>query len=522
MLKPIEQHLIYAEKHDICKEETMIELGFPLYRYHRFLTDDTEEIVMRQQLFENVFQNKMLFELLCYLHEQCTVMSELIKSHGSFDSNENEEILYSMKELLVFTETVDTISMRYDEIKDSVTSRRLQGFFSELYALSFQEQYRSVKGWLSEYATSLKNLQSITLGVNLDAQFNAKEVGIVAFHDKPFISASGIGRFLRAQKPIDEFSCIATLGIKESGLTEKKAIAINSEFYTAINNTIKRSAKNIKKILHDTVQKTITSLVGLREELKFIIDCTNYHQKQLEGKLPCCFPRLSNTTKIEMLYNPLLLGVCSAKDIVPNNFSPSANERIFLLTGPNSGGKTSFIKSLGLAWLSFQLGLPIPARKAEMKPIRRIVTHFVKQSNKQSEGRLANESARLRDSIENLTENSLFLLDETFSGTNSYDAVIFSEALIRYLARLPNCYTVYITHLLELNERLLRLKNEDRYRNIKLLSAGISRGKRSYEIVPYHENISLSGFAKDVLLENGLGFLFEETIEDRGYGNHVG
>ncbi len=521
MLKPIKQHLIFAQNLDICKEETMIALGFPLYRYHRYLTDQPEEILMRQQLFENVFSNKTIFELLCYLHEQCTVLSELIKSHGSFDSNENEEILYSIKELIVFTETVDTISIQYTKMKNNITSRRLEGFLSELYDLSFQEQYCTVKRWLSEYAGTLKNLQSITLGVNLDAQFNAKEVGIVAFHDSPFISESGVGRFLRAQKPTDPFACIATLGIKELGLTEKKALAINSEFYSAINNTIKRSAKNIKKILHDTVQKTIASLVGFREELKFIIDCTNYHQKQLADKLPCCFPHLSDKIKIEKLYNPLLLGVCSAREIVPNNFSPSDNERVFLLTGPNSGGKTSFIKSLGLAWLSFQLGLPITARGAEMKPIRRIVTHFVERGNKQSEGRLANESARLRNSIEDLTENSLFLLDETFSGTNSYDAVIFSEALIRYLAGLPNCYTVYITHLLELNDRLWRLRTEDRYRNIMLLAAGISKGKRSYEIVPYHENICLSGFAKDVLLENGLGFLFDETIEEREYGYHV-
>ncbi len=522
MLSVMEQRLICTQDHVICNEDTMIELGFPLYRYHRFLTDDPEEIVMRQRLFENVFSNEKLFELICYLQEQCSVLSELIKNHGSFDSNANEEILYSIKELLVFTETIDTVSLQYAEIKNSVSSERLQDFFSRLCALSLTEQFVTVKQWLTEYAHSLKNLQSITLGVNLDAQFNAKEVGIVAFHDRPFISASGIGRFLRAQKPDDPFSCIATLGIKEAGLTEKNAVAINGEFYCAINKTIKRQAKNIKKILHDTVQRTIASLVGFREELKFIIDCTNHHHKQSQSGLPFCFPRLSGITNIEMLYNPLLLGVCSAKDIVPNSFCPSRNDRVFLLTGPNSGGKTSFIKSLGLAFLSFQLGLPITAKRAEMKPIRRIVTHFVKRSNKQSEGRLANESARLRESIEMLTEHSLFLLDETFSGTNSYDAVIFSEALIRYLARLSSCYTVYITHLLELNDRLQRLKSENKYCNIKLLSAGISKGKRSYEIVPYHENVSLSGFAKDVLLENGLGFLFEETIEECGYGNHAG
>lgn len=509
MLHPIEVRLIQSDSSDICTQDTMLSLGCVFHHYYPYLTSDPNEILQRQRLFTDLLENEEILAILRYFREQLSALYDLATQVGNFENMENEEILYSIKELLIFTQTIDTLNERYSLLAKEPSSKRLEALFTEINHLSNDPQYTSIREWLSRYAKSLQSLESITLGVNLDAQLNAKEVGIISFNDKPFVTAKGIDGFLKSYKGEDGFSCICTLGIKELGLTERNAISINREFYLAINQSLKRSARNIKKLLNDTLQKTIRSFIALKDEITFLIECTDYCKKQLKGKLPLCFPEIGQEIEIHRLYNPQLLGVCSAKDIVPNSFCPHRNERVFILTGPNSGGKTNFIKSLGLTYLFFQLGLPVTAKQAKLKPLNRIVTHFVEKSYKQSEGRLANEAARLRENIYNITENTLFLLDETFSGTNSYDAGIFSEALVKYLCKLPNCYTIYITHILELNDRIQHLKNEGSYYSISLLAAGIQNGKRSYEIVPYNKELSLRGFAKDIILENGLGFLFE-------------
>jgi len=382
MLKPIEQHLICTDTTYICREETMKALDFPLFRYYSYLTVNTTEIIQRQRLFECILNSKEVLDILYCFREQIAILANLVKQTGNFDSGETEGLLYSIKELSIFTDTIDMISEKSCKLPKDLSCDRLQGLLSEICGIAADEQYIGIKKWLSLYASSLRNLHSITLGVNLDAQFNAKEVGIVSFNETPYMRTKGMDGLIRTQKASDNFSCLCTLGIKEAGLTERSALAINREFFTAMNQTIKRSARSIKKLLNDSLQKTLLSLIPLKEELNFLINCSNYFQNCIGKQLPLCFPKIGEQTVLNNLYNPLLLSVCSPSEIIPASFIPNNDQQIFILTGPNSGGKTSYIKSLGFAWLSFQLGLPVTAKQAQMKPMNRIITHFVEKERK--------------------------------------------------------------------------------------------------------------------------------------------
>ena len=136
-----------------------------------------------------------------------------------------------------------------------------------------------------------------------------------------------------------------------------------------------------------------------------------------------------------------------------------------------------------------------------------LLTHFVSAVQKESESRLVNETVRLREVLENLTTDTLFLLDETFSSTSAYDGLFLAEALLKYLLPI-GCHCLYVTHLHSLVIRIADMQATGETR-VQLLSAKTEDGKRTYRILPCSGEVVQSSLAEDIIRENGLGFLLD-------------
>lgn len=286
-------------------------------------------------------------------------------------------------------------------------------------------------------------------------------------------------------------------------------MVINRELYAAVNTAVKGVVRKIHKNISDEIRAAAASLVELCDDIVFLNKCVNYIKSAQAAGLPVTFPRASAQCSVRSLYNPLLLDVMSKKSIVPSDAHFDKDQRVCILTGPNSGGKTVYICAVGIAQIMFQSGLPVFADTAQMKIYNTVTVHFVEAVSKKVEGRLAGEVSRLRDSLLKLHGKALFLLDETFSGTNAYDALYLAEVLVKHLASVE-CDAIYITHIHELSARIMQGKQSGDYEGIQLLSAKIDDGKREYQIIPYKEEKISSSFAREIIIENGLGFLLKQ------------
>ncbi len=122
--------------------------------------------------------------------------------------------------------------------------------------------------------------------------------------------------------------------------------------------------------------------------------------------------------------------------------------RIAVLTGPNSGGKTTYLRAVGLAQVMAQAGLMIPAARARISPVERVLTHFPALENRQ-QGRLAEEAERLRLLFQQAIPRSLVLLNETFASTSSGEATYLAQDMLCGL-RAFGLRAIYATHLTEL------------------------------------------------------------------------
>jgi len=197
------------------------------------------------------------------------------------------------------------------------------------------------------------------------------------------------------------------------------------------------------------ILRQVTSNIGqfsksLEQNFELLGDIDAIHAKAgLSIYLNAEVPALSKTDKINLhnTYNPLLLlkalhnKKLSRKDVVPLNLELTADECALIITGPNAGGKSVAMKTLGLCVLMLQSGYAIPADPDSELPVFNGL--FVDLGDDQSiENDLSTFSSRLtwmRDTLEKFQPGSLVLIDEAASGTDPEEGSALYQTFIEHL-----------------------------------------------------------------------------------------
>lgn len=128
----------------------------------------------------------------------------------------------------------------------------------------------------------------------------------------------------------------------------------------------------------------------------------------------------------------------------------AALPRIWVLTGPNRGGKTTYLRAVGVVQVLGQCGLPVPARAARLAACDRLLTHFpAPEQGVAGQGRLDEEAARMGEIFSRAGPASLVLLNEVLGGTSAPEGAALGLDILRGLRAL-GCRVVFATHLHEL------------------------------------------------------------------------
>lgn len=136
--------------------------------------------------------------------------------------------------------------------------------------------------------------------------------------------------------------------------------------------------------------------------------------------------------------------------VVRNDFRLSGPERIFVITGPNQGGKTTLARTIGQCAYLAALGCPVPAGHAELTLPDQIYTHFERQESLSTlHGKLDDELVRIHDILSRASEASIVIMNESFSSTTVDDALLISTEVLERVIKL-GCVAVYVTFLDEL------------------------------------------------------------------------
>jgi len=137
----------------------------------------------------------------------------------------------------------------------------------------------------------------------------------------------------------------------------------------------------------------------------------------------------------------------------PNDLALDDGRRMLVITGPNMGGKSTYMRQNALIVLLAHIGSYVPASRAVIGPIDRIFTRIGAGDDlSRGQSTFMVEMSETANILHNATEHSLVLMDEVGRGTSTYDGLSLARAAAVHLARNSRAYTLFATHYFELTE----------------------------------------------------------------------
>ncbi len=420
-------------------------------RAKRYISADSETLLYRQALFSEILKISGLSDFLKTLSEKLTVYEPLMKYAQATDT---EDKLRSVLYPTVYIELVKYIYDFLSSIKWNITSESIK----HLYELARNDiesvEYKRLEHYYEKNNEKLRSVNSVTIGVNLNALYQPTEAGIISLNKEKFKSGDLLDRIIKLDFEKDEYHCIAPITVIDKKLGFQESQQVNYAFLKAMGKVLDSGLHHCSNRALNYIKVRLAKYFELFDSLKFVVEAIKRIEVFKEKNIPLCFPKISTDRSFNVvsLYDNTLCQAKDKKDIVPNTIILENNACCYILTGPNSGGKTVFINSLAAAQYYFQLGMPIPAKEATLSICDAIYKISVEeQANVNLVGRFEKECISLSEVLKNFTENSLALIDEAFTSTSSTEAVPIAANFISELCKIGG-KCVFITHHHELCE----------------------------------------------------------------------
>jgi DNA mismatch repair ATPase MutS len=235
--------------------------------------------------------------------------------------------------------------------------------------------------------------------------------------------------------------------------------------------------------LAQSTDHTLSFFKTLQNELAFYVGCLNLQETLIALKVPTCMPRpfapRDERRSAVGLYDVSL--ALTLGEIVVGNDLRADGTRLTLITGANRGGKSTFLRSLGLAQLMMQCGMFVGAERFEASAGERLFTHYKREEDASMQsGKLDEELRRMSAIVDAVVPDSLVLLNESFAATDEREGAEIARQVVAALVEAG--ITVYfVTHQYEFAQTVMSTSGED---VLMLVAERRDDGTRTFKIKP--------------------------------------
>ena len=220
----------------------------------------------------------------------------------------------------------------------------------------------------------------------------------------------------------------------------------------------------------------------LRTELAFYVGCLNLHESLEKLGVPTCFPEPAPAGEPLLSFSGLYdVGLALSMNGTPvGNDLQAVGTELLIVTGANTGGKSTFLRAIGLAQLMMRAGMFVGANAFSADLRDGLFTHYKREEDSTMEsGKLDEELNRMSEIVGHLRPGSMLLLNESFAATNEREGSEIARQITTALVE-RGVKLCYVTHLHE----FARLLYEKRPPNCKFLRAErLPDGTRTFRII---------------------------------------
>ena len=400
---------------------------------------DPSDMTYRQEILKDLLADPELCSGIREITDSIKVLQYYGTGAKRMHDRDNSlaSLLEELRVLKVYVNTVESLFGTLN--KSNISSEGLIAVRDSLKEIAESGEFKSVKPDIIKVQEDLSAAKGAVVGVTLTADMDIENVTAIEFVDyKPrsnyTIMDVAVGSKIR--NPFNDYK-------------------YQDPLLTAMTPFMKKHLGlhfgEVKRLINKHSKYDSRLLTNLYNGLVFYLSAADLCRKLASRNYVTSFPEIvpGKVLEIRNLYN-IRLAIAQQNEIVKNDFSFADNEKIYILTGPNRGGKTILEQALGLISVMASSGMFVTADSCGGMPFSKILTHFPIDENLTiNYGRLGEEAVRIKEMVKSADSNTLLLFNETFSTTSSADALYLSKDLLHILKEKGSC-VIFNTHIHEL------------------------------------------------------------------------
>ncbi len=419
---------------------------------------DPDTIRYRQNILKDCLKNSSVVRNIYSILIEC-VENKKKNWLGIFTRYPSGILSSSMEMMKLFVILLKKLKHIADESADKFESEGFTIFFAMLRKELDDDYFASIQNHLSEL--------EFRDGVLISAELGKGNEGTAYLLRKAQGKKQSWIKRIFAHKPPMYTFCLHPRDQQGArALSELKDRGIN-----AVASALAQSADHIDSFFQ-----------MLRIELAFYIGCLNLYEQLSRMGAPITYPVPAAFGERRHSFHGLY-DVCLAltmKQKIVGNDMNADNKDLVMITGANQGGKSVFLRSIGLSQLMMQCGMFVSAEFFSANVCRSIFTHYKREEDAgMKSGKLDEELARMSDIVDNITSDSMLLFNESFAATNEREGSEIARQIVSALLE-KRMKIFFVTHLYEFTHCFYDNKMENA---IFLRAERQSDGSRTFRLI---------------------------------------
>ncbi len=456
-----------------------------------------EEIVFRQEIARDCIKNEDLIKGLYEISRDMILKWNELGRGGRDkmqNSNPVSKLITDIRVLHLFCDRLAMVRELLREYEDRISSPGLIAFRDDLFRSFPREKEEHIRKILSDISFFTDGADEDDGGK--DRIFVPKIVMECGLEDGLKFSS------IKIEEVTSESEKYLKRGSTRYKLREMMNARIPDSFSTEndirINEQSHILEAGVVSYLTEELKKETEEFLNFFDRLKFqsaFYLGAVWLKAQMERVCnEWCFPKVCDRRDLEFdELRELAMGLERHINIIGNSCSLKQKD-LMIVTGANQGGKSTFLRSIGIAQVMLQCGLMVMARSYLGGIFPRIFVHFTRREDSEmNSGRLDEELKRMNGIVEHIGDGSLLLLNESFATTTEKDGSVIAYDIVKALGE-AGVRILMVTHLLSFAKRVHEETKSDEDSGVVFLSAERKEdGSRTFRMIKHEPELTSFG-----------------------------